>query len=109
MDDVVQKLVDLALSADMLMTAAGIFALLRALRRFPVVSDRNLYRRALPVLPETLGCLVALSSGLPSLAGQPLPLKIAAGLWTGYLAQRIHKILGQTILGDDASMEERKS
>jgi hypothetical protein len=100
MNDQVQALLDLALDRYTLLVAGGIFFFLRVLRQTPI-AKWSIYWRALPVLPETIGCLAAVLGGIPAVAGQPILIKIAAGLWCGYLSQRTHKVLGQTVLGDD--------
>ena len=97
-------LIELALNKWTLMTAGGVYFLIRVFSQLDFISKRNLYRRLLPVLPEMLGVVATFAGGNPAVADQPAVLKIAAGLWCGYLAQRFHKVLGQTILGDDKSI-----
>lgn len=101
-----QGLIDLALNKWTLMTAGGVFFLIRVLSQ--LLSKVGWYRRLLPVLPELLGVGATLAGGNPAVSDQPVVLKVAAGLWCGYLAQRFHKVLGQTILGDDQSIESKK-
>lgn len=60
-----------------------------------------LYRRALPVLPESIATLAVMSGSVPTYAGASLWTQVAIGFFCGFLSQRVHKILGQTILGDD--------
>lgn len=84
-----------------LMCAAGIFLLLRVLRNVQAISSTGVYRRLLPLLPEALGVGAALAGGLPAIAGKALVIRLSAGLWCGYVATKFHKVLGQTILGDD--------
>lgn len=100
----ISGLIEIGLNKWTLLTAGGVYFLLRVLNQLDFVSKRNLYRRLLPVLPESLGVAATIAGGNPAVEGQPLVLKIAAGLWCGYLAQRFHKVLGQTILGDDRSI-----
>jgi hypothetical protein len=100
----VQGLVDLALNKWTLLTAGGVFFLLRVISQLPWLSTTNAYRRLLPVLPELLAVGATLAGGNPAVDSSPIVLKVAAGLWCGYLAQRFHKVLGQTILGDDRSI-----
>jgi hypothetical protein len=100
-----QGLIDVALNRWTLMTAGGVFFLIRVLSQ--LLSKVGWYRRLLPVLPELLGVGATIAGGNPAVGGRPLVLQVAAGLWCGYLAQRFHKVLGQTILGDDKSIEER--
>src|SRR3972149_6955918 len=74
---------------------------LRLLQKVPKLGELGIYRRLLPILPDALGCIAAAFGGIPAVADKPLIVRLAAGLWCGYLAQRFHKILGQTVLGDD--------
>lgn len=84
-----------------LLVAGGIFLLLRSLQALKWLSNRPTYRRLLPILAEVLGVTAALTGGLPAVQDQPIPIKIAAGIWCAYLSQKFRKILGQSILGDD--------
>jgi hypothetical protein len=104
----VQGLADLALNKWTLLTAGGIFLLLRVLKDTPI-AKLGIYRRLLPVLPEMFGVAAAFGGGIPSVDGQPVVIRIAAGLWCGYVAQRGHKLLGQAILGDDPKLEAKKA
>ncbi len=104
----IQGLIDLALNKWTLLTAGGVFFLLRVVGQLDFIGKRNLYRRLLPVLPEALGVAATVAGGNPAVADQPLVLQVAAGLWCGYLAQRFHKVLGQVVLGDDRLMELSK-
>jgi hypothetical protein len=100
MDRQVQELLAFAFDKWTLVVAGGVFFFFRLLRQTPIVRW-PVYWRLLPVLPETLGSAIALLGGIPVVADQPVLIKIAVGLWCGYLSQRAHKVLGQTILGDD--------
>lgn len=93
-------LIKLAFDQWTLFTAGAIFMLLRMFQATPI-GRHHFYRRILPFLPEGLGCIAAFAGGIPVVDGQPIALKVAAGLWCGYAAQRFHKFLGQTLLGDD--------
>lgn len=104
----VQGLVDLALNKWTLLTAGGVYLLLRVFHSTPL-ARWGPYRRALPVLPEALGVAAAFAGGIPAVEGQPVAIRIAAGLWCGYVAQRGHKLLGQTLLGDDPKLESKKA
>lgn len=102
----VKGLIDYAFEHRTLMCAIGVFLLLRFLNATPL-GKLAFYRRMLPFLPEAFGVAAAFLGGMPNVVDQGPVLKIAAGLWCGYLAQRAHKILGQTILGDDALIDAR--
>jgi hypothetical protein len=104
----ISGLVELALDKYTLLIAGGIFILLRMIKATPLAKT-GIYWRVLPVLPEALGCLAAVTGCMPAVADQPLAIKIAAGLWCGYLSQRFHKVLGQTVLGDDPDITRAKS
>lgn len=92
--------INLAIDREIIMVAAGIYVLLRLISRFSFAKIPT-YRRVLPFLPEILGCLVVFYGGVSATADLSTAAKIAVGLWCGYLASKFHKILGQTILGDD--------
>jgi len=106
-DSQIQELIAIGFDKWTLLTAGGIFILLRALQK-TALAKWNWYRRSLPIIPECLGIASAIFGGLPVLEGQSVVLKIAAGLWCGYLSQRFHKVLGQTILGDDKSITSKE-
>lgn len=98
-------LIDLAFDRWTLLIAGGIYLFLRTLNGFEPISKLGVYRRILPLLPESLGVAAAFLGGIPFVEGKPAVIKIAAGLWCAYLAQRFRKLLGQTVLGDDAKLE----
>jgi hypothetical protein len=104
-EEQVQGLIKLAFDKYTLLTAGGIFFLLRCIHQIKAISSQPLWRRILPVMPEILGCCAAFLGGMPVVSGKPAVIKIASGLWAGFLAQRFHKVLGQTILGDDRAIE----
>lgn len=107
MDEQVHGLLAIALDRFTLLIAGGIYMALRGVQRSQIVSRSGFYRRLLPILPEILGCALSSLGGIPAVEGEPLAVRIAAGLWCGYLAQRFHKVLGQTILGDDPKIRAR--
>lgn len=98
--DQVHGLIEIAFETMTLLYAGAIFILFRMLKKSPIVKSA-VYWRLLPFLPETVGVVIACSGLLPAVAAMPIPAKVAAGIWCGYISQRFHKILGQTILGDD--------
>lgn len=102
-------LMDLAFDEWTLLVAGGIYLFLRMLHDFKLISKLTVYRRLLPVFPEVLGVAAAVLGGIPVVDGKPIIIKIAAGLWCAYLAQRFRKILGQTILGDDTKLEAART
>lgn len=97
----------LAFDKWLLMTSTGIFLLIRALSAVRPLNENGIYRRLLPVLPEVFGVTAALTGGIPIVNDQPLPLKIATGIWCAYLAKNARKVLGQTIIGDDANIKRK--
>lgn len=103
-DDTLKDFIAIALDKYVLLVAGGIFAGIRAAARY-AISAHPLYRRFLPLLPEAMGVGAVLSGGVPTADTYPVALKIALGLWCGYLAQKFQKLVGQTILGDDRFIE----
>lgn len=106
--DQLTGLLDLVLDSYTLLIAGAIFGLLRTLQS-TVLGTKALYRRLLPLLPDALGVVASLLGAIPAVADKPIIIKIAMGVWCGYVAQRFQKILGQTILGDDTKIEARAS
>lgn len=104
----IQGLIALALNKWTMLNAGGVFFFLRVVGRSPIAKF-SLYQRLLPVLPEAMAIGAMLAGGNPVIDKQPLVVKIMAGLWCGYLAQRFHKVLGQTILGDDKAIAAKKT
>lgn len=100
----IDEVLRIALDAWTLLVAGGIYFLLRVFNGFRWLSKRTWYRRLLPVLPEVLGVSASVACGLPAVEGKPLPIKIAAGLWCAYAAQKFQKVLGQSVLGDDRAI-----
>lgn len=99
---------DIVLDKWTIANAIGIFAFLRVLTRTPL-AQTALYKRALPILPDVIGVASAFLGGIPAAEGQRVWVRVALGLACGYAAQRAHKILGQTILGDDPTIEAKKA
>lgn len=101
-----EGLTEIAFDRFTLINALAIYVLLRVVAKTPL-GKAPLYRRFLPFLPEGLGVVSSLLGGIPIVSDQPVVIRVAIGLWCGYLSQRSHKILGQTILGDDPRIAER--
>ena len=97
----------LAFDKWLLMTSTGIFLLIRTRSAVKPISKNAIYRRLLPVFPEVFGVTAALTGGIPLVNDQPLPLKIATGIWCAYLAKNAQKVLGQTIIGDDSQIKRK--
>lgn len=108
MEELFAKFTAMAFDASVLLAAASIYGAIRATHKLGV-ARHPIFRRALPVLPEVLGVAAVVSGAVPIAAALPIGGKVAFGLWTGYLAGKFHKILGQTILGDDRAIESRPS
>lgn len=106
--DPATELSSLALHRDVLFAAVGVFAALRAIHAWPLLSKTDLYRRVLPILPEVMGIAIAYTGGIPIVAALPESIRIATGFWVGFLSQRAHKVLGQTILGDDPALQAKR-
>lgn len=106
MADQLQGLRDLAFDGYTLLISGAVYFAIRAVAH-TAIARAHLYRRVLPILPESLGIVAVLLGGVPSSSGQPSVVQIAIGLWIGYVAQRFHKILGQTLLGDDERIQTK--
>ena len=105
-DELVRSFLALAMDTYVLTAAGGVFTVIRALAKTSL-AQVPIYRRILPVLPEALGIAAVLGGGVPAVAAMPIAVKIAVGLWCGYVAQKFQKILGQTVLGDDRAIESK--
>ena len=79
---------------------------MRWLKRFPWMKAEAT-QRVLPLIPEVLSVTACLAGGVPHLADETWVVRIGAGLFAAYLSERFHKILGQTILGDDREISDR--
>jgi len=107
-DAIISMVTEIAFDRWTLLVAGIVFLLLRfATRLAHTGSDRvtGVVRRAMPFLPEVLGVGIACFGGVPVVASEPVVLKVAVGLWASYVASKIHKVLGQTVLGDDQKLE----
>ena len=105
---VIRMITDIALDQWTILVAGIVFLLLRYATRITHSGNdhvTSIVRRLLPFLPEALGVLISVMGGVPGGAGTPLIIRVAVGLWAAYVATKIHKILGQTVLGDDTRLE----
>lgn len=105
MEAEIKSFVELAFDRNVMLISGGVFTAIRALQKTEL-SKVAVYRRVLPILPETIGVVAVVAGGVPLAAAFPLALKVALGLWCGYVAQKFHKLIGQTILGDDRQIEK---
>ena len=108
MDEGIDKLKEIAFDQYVLLVAGGVFLLLRFLKKTPL-AKWPVYWRLLPLLPECLSTAAAFAGAIPVIADKSFLIKIAVGLWCGYLAQRAHKVIGQSLLGDDPDIEKAVS
>ena len=83
------------------MLALGVFLVMRVLARLKWLERHPWAVRALPLLPEALGVAGALLGGIAFDPETPVVVRAIYGLMAGAIATRAHKLLGQTILGDD--------
>lgn len=107
MEELLAKFIGMAFDPSVVFVAGAIYGAIRATHRLGV-SKHPVFRRALPVLPEVLGVAAVVAGAVPIAATLPVGGKVAFGLWAGYLAGKFHKVLGQTILGDDRAIEAPK-
>jgi len=63
------------------------------------------WRRALPLLPPAIAIPLALHGDIPIADGKGIVAQLGTGIWISYMAEKAHKLLGQTVLGDDALIE----
>lgn len=99
--NVFDEFIRLFCNRHVVMVVGGVYFLLRIFNTIQPIGRSSLYRRLLPFLPEILSYAAILLGSIPELREEHWVIKGAAALWCGYAAQRFHKILGQTILGDD--------
>lgn len=91
---------------EVLLIAAAIYAVLAALGRIPFsgkpLAQAPAWRRVLPVLPLALGVAAAVCPGVvpPGAAGAAMPLasRVLVGLWAGFVASHLRKLVRQTVL-----------
>lgn len=100
----VEGLVAIALDTWTLVLAGGIYFGLRSLDG--ILGGNLIWRRLLPLMPELLGLTLSICHCVPSTAMEPLMVRVAIGLWLAYVSKNFRKILGQTVLGDDAKITE---
>jgi hypothetical protein len=91
---------------EVLLIAAAAFALLATLGRLPFrgkpLARAEGWRRVLPVLPLALGVAAAVCPGVVPAAegGAVLPIasRVLVGLWAGFIASHLRKLVKQTVL-----------
>lgn len=98
---IVDEFIRLFLNRQVLLVVGGVYFLIRLLNSVGPISRSSIYRRLLIFIPELLSTAAIFSGAIPSFHDEHWVVKLGAGLWCGYVAQRFHKFLGQTILGDD--------
>lgn len=106
---VLDEFLHLFFSRQTLLLIGGVFFLVRIINSVEAISRNSFYRRLLPILPEILSAVAIFAGALPVLEHEHLIIKGATALWCGYVAQRFHKILGQTFLGDDPRIAVRNT
>lgn len=107
--DIVARL----LTAENLGMSGAIWLLLELLRRsVPALFEKGIFRRLLPVLPETIG--VGSYWLIPTLAapGASLGERLLVGFVVGSGSSKLHSVVRQTVFGKDKMIEaerERKA
>jgi hypothetical protein len=84
--------------------AGAIYLLPLLLRKVPLlkkVLDNQWVVRLMPLWPLAAGIGATWLPGAVKLADGQIGTRLVAGIWMGALAMVGHKVLGQTILGDD--------
>lgn len=90
--------------------AVGVFLAMRVLTGWHWLAEQRWFRRLLPVLPPALGLLGAFADGGLAVPEEtPALTRLIYGLGAAYCAEKIHKVLGQTILGDDRKINRPAS
>jgi hypothetical protein len=103
----IQAVLSIAFDVWTLLVAGGIFLGMRAIQKIPWLPRQGWFKRLQPLLPEAAGIGVGLAGWLPACSQQNIAIRVAAGLWCAYVAQKFRKILGQSLLGDDPIIAAR--
>lgn len=90
------------------MLAVGIFLVMRFLNRTKALSGARFWPHVQPVLPPVLGVAGAFLGGISFEAHTSILQTIIHGLFAAYAAEKAHKVLGQSVLGDDARINRRE-
>ena len=101
MDVDLEGLFAIAFDVWTLLIAGGIFLGLRSLEKVPWLPSQTWWKMIQPLVPDAAGIGIGLAGWLPACSDKNVAIRIAAGLWCAYVAQKGRKILGQTFLGDD--------
>jgi len=106
----INVLVEMGTDRWTIVSAVAVYLALRFMTRvIETTRSRKAQRfwlRVLPIAPELIGVPAALFKFIPSVAAENAVMRIALGLWVAYLAQKAHKLLGQTVLGADDRIAE---
>ena len=88
-----------------MLIVVSVWVLMSLVRRIvPAVGDHHIYATLSPVLPIVL-CSVAV--WIPGLVDGSIATKIMLGIVLGAMAANGHKIVRQTLLGDDQRIRNR--
>jgi hypothetical protein len=94
-------------------SAVVIYLFVRIISQFVTAVDNPVlavfWRRLLPLVPPAIAIPLALHGDIPLADGKGLVAQLGTGIWISYMAEKVHKILGQTVLGDDALIERALS
>ncbi len=81
--------------------AIGIFLVMRVLHQAKWLSRRRWFARLQPFIPPLLGIAGAFGGGVAFEKPPTVVVTVIYGLIAAYGSEKGHKLLGQTVLGDD--------
>lgn len=87
----------------------GLYLAIRFLKMVPGLGTNEIFLRVLPLIPEIVIIPLAATGMIPVLSGQPIMMRLIGGVWIAYAAIKMQKVIGQTILGDDAKIAAAKA
>ena len=99
-----QSISDYLLQSNMFVAAGAIYLLPQILKRTPAIGKllaNQWVLRFMPLYPLLAALLVVMVPGGVSLPDELLGTRMVAAVWMAFLAMIGHKVVGQTILGDD--------
>lgn len=88
--------------------AAGIFLVMRTLHSMKWLSGSKWYARLSPALPPLLGIAGAFGGGIAFEKPPGIVITVIYGLMAAYSSEKVHKVLGQVVLGEDKRISKGK-
>jgi hypothetical protein len=86
--------------------SAGIFLVMRTIHSMKWLSKSRWYARLGPLLPPVLGIAGAFGGAVTFDQKPTWVVTVIYGLVAAYSSEKAHKILSQTLLGDDRRLED---